>query len=221
MNNRLTVLFMICAALMMTLPSNVLACACCAEPGTYLLRTSRPSSYELDLLKQINFDKTAKLFLTEADFDIIKGLDDVKNESSNPQFIESGGAFDLVNNFTGRLWRFEMRSVGGKKGVLTLPVPTQMVSYKVDTHDEEDRPNGPLLYKEFRFKGSVTGGTGIFRSSMIRPTTYFLVFQGRGNGCDEASNFSHWRLEIEGPQSRYAFYGKLASPEPADNRAAR
>ncbi len=90
-------------------------------------------------------------------------------------------------------------------------MPSQMVTFKVDIHDEDDRPNGPILYKEFRFKGNVSGGTGIFRSSIARPSTYFLVFQGRGNGCDNASDFTHWRLEVSGPRADYAFYGKLDS----------
>ena len=98
--------------------------------------------------------------------------------------------------------------------MLTLPLPSQMVNFKVDIHDEpDDRPNGPRLYKEFRFKGNVSGGTGMFRSSVLRPATYFLVFQGRGNGCDNASDFTHWRLEIDGSRAQYAFYGELASGE--------
>ncbi len=199
------------AAIFLSFPASTLACACCAEPGTYYLRTGKPSTYELGLMKEIQFSRVSKLYLTEADFEMIKGLDDIKKESESNEFIQSGGAFDLVNSFTGKLWKIEMRSVGGKRGVLTLPVPSQMVTFKVDIHDEpDDKPNGPSLYKEFRFKGNVSGGTGIFRSSISRPSTYFLVFQGRGNGCDNAEDFTHWRLEIDGPQAQYAFYGKLS-----------
>lgn len=200
------------AACVLSLPSFVLACACCAEPGTYHLRTGKPSTYELELMKEIEFSRVSKIYLTEADFDMIKGLDDVEKESDTDAFIKSGGAFDMVSSFTGKLWKIEMRSIGGKRGVLTLPVPSQMVTYNVDIHDEpDDKPNGPILYKEFRFKGNVSGGTGIFRSSVGRPSTYFLVFQGRGNGCDNAEDFTHWHLEINGPKAEYAFYGKLES----------
>ena len=200
------------AACLLSLTNFALACACCAEPGTYHLRTGKPSTYELGLIKEMEFSRVAKLYLTEADFEMIKGLDEIKKESETDEFIQSGGAFDLVNSFTGKLWKIEMLSTGGKRGVLTLPVPSQMVAYKVDIHDEpDDKPNGPILYKEFRFKGNVFAGTGIFRSSVARPSTYFLVFQGRGNGCDNASDFTHWRLEISGAQARYAFYGELDS----------
>ncbi|HSK73862.1 MAG TPA: hypothetical protein VK892_19345, partial [Pyrinomonadaceae bacterium] len=55
------------------------------------------------------------------------------------------------------------------------------------------------------------GGNGIFKSSIIKPTTYFLVFQGRGNNCDDVLDFTHWRLEINGRNADYAFFGKLSS----------
>ncbi|NOT48525.1 MAG: hypothetical protein HOP17_12340 [Acidobacteria bacterium] len=97
-----------------------------------------------------------------------------------------------------------------------------MIQYKVDIHDEEDRPNGPNLYKEFRFKGTISSATGFARSG-ARGTNYFLVFQGRGNGCDNASDFTHWRLEIDGPKADYAFFGKLdtEAAERADGASER
>lgn len=209
------------AAFLISLPSLAIACACCAEPGLYSIRTGKPSTYELGLMKEIEFSRSSKLYLNEAGFDMIKGLEEIKTESGSDQFIRSGGAFDLVNSFTGKRWTFELQSKAGKRGTLSLPMPSQMVSYKVDIHDgPDDKPNGPNLYKEFRFKGNIAGGTGIFRSGVAKPSTYFLVFQGRGNGCDNASDFTHWRLEISGPRAEYAFYGKLDSGEaPQDVRA--
>ena len=192
---------------------SVFACACCAEPGTYILSSHRPREYEIGLLKEMAFDRKANLYLTEAGFETVKGLDDLSKESEMEAYVESYDELDLVNSFTGRVWRFELRSAGGKKGTLVLPLPAAMVNFKVDIHDVENRPNGPLLYKELRFKGNISSATGIFRSGSIRPATYFLVFQGRGNGCDEVSNYTDWRLEINGPHAHYAFYGKLSSGE--------
>ena len=212
------------AAIFLSLPASILACACCTEPGLYSIKTGKPSTYELGLMKEIEFNNVAKLYLTEAGFDMMKGLGEIETESGSDQFIQSGGAFNLVNSFTGKQWKFELRSPAGKRGILTLPMPTSMVTFKADIHDEEDRPNGPNLYKEFRFKGNVSGGTGIFRLSMVRPSTYFLVFQGRGNGCDNAEDFTHWRLEINGRQAQYAFYGKLdsgAQEEPAEAKMSK
>ncbi|PWT83255.1 MAG: hypothetical protein C5B44_00905, partial [Acidobacteria bacterium] len=70
---------------------------------------------------------------------------------------------------------------------------------------------GPLLYKEWRFEGLVNG-TGFFQPGIIAPTKYFLVLQGRGNGCDNAEDFTHWRLEITGKKAGYALYGELGKP---------
>jgi hypothetical protein len=59
--------------------------------------------------------------------------------------------------------------------------------------------------------GNVQSGTGLFKAGIVNPPTYFLVFQGRGNGCDNAGDFSNWRLEINGRRAQYAFFGKLTS----------
>lgn len=204
--------FLILSAIALN-PAAVLACACCAEPGTYFLSTYKPRTFEIDLLREVKFAPKANLYMTEAGFDMVKGLPDIAKESEIEAHVRTYDEFDLVNGFTGRQWRFDMRSAGGKKGTLTLPMPAQMVNFKVDIHDVEDRPNGPLLYKEYRFEGTVTSATGFLKSGAARGTTYFLVFQGRGVGCDEVSNYTHWRLEIDGPRAGYAFYGKLGSGE--------
>jgi hypothetical protein len=82
--------------------------------------------------------------------------------------------------------------------------------YAADTRDgRKSDGGGPLLYKEWRSEGQVSG-TGIFKASLVGPSKYFLVLQGRGNGCDDAADFTHWRLSISGPKARYAFYGEMA-----------
>jgi hypothetical protein len=65
--------------------------------------------------------------------------------------------------------------------------------------------------EEWRLEGEVKG-SGIFRSGL--PAKYMLVFQGRGNACDNPEDFRNWRLEVRGEKARYAFYGKLVRPEP-------
>ena len=197
---------------LVSLSTNAFACACCATPGDYSISSSKVNPFYLNLLNEIKFDSTATLFLTEADFAIIKGLDELEKESASADWIASRNVFDLVNSFIGKIWKFNLKSKTGKSGILTLPMPAQILSFKVDTHDDDpDRPNGPMLYKELRFKGNISVGTGIFRTGIVKPTTYFLVFQGRGNGCDNASDFSHWRLEINGNKAEYAFHGELSS----------
>jgi hypothetical protein len=90
-----------------------------------------------------------------------------------------------------------------------------MLSYKADIRDGQTSPGGgPLLYKEWRFEGQVSG-TGLFRAGTTAPAKYFLVLQGRGNGCDNAEDFKHWLLRVNGTKAEYAFYGELAG---ADSR---
>jgi hypothetical protein len=192
-------------------PAGAWACACCAEPGTYMIWTGKPGEHELAVLREMEFDKTALLYLTEADFEIIRGLDEIKSDFSAKNWVATAGEFDLVNTFTAKVWKFTLKTRSGKTGTLTLPMPTQMVQFKVDIHDTKDTGLGVNLYKEFRFKGNVQSGTGIFRAGIAGPTTYFLVFQGRGNGCDNATDFTHWHLEIDGRKAKYEFYGKLSS----------
>jgi hypothetical protein len=189
--------------------ANALGCACCSEPGTYALWTGRLQSYEMDILKQIKFDKRASLYMTEAGFDTIKGLSTIEKDFFESSGGSTEGDFDLVNSFTGKVWTFTFKLQNGKTGMLRLPVPIQITTFKADIHDGSDRGLGPLLYKEYRFKGTVTSGTGFLGGSIANPTTYFLVFQGRGLACDDVSNFRSWNLEITGRKASYQMYGML------------
>ena len=65
---------------------------------------------------------------------------------------------------------------------------------------------GAILYKEWRLSGDVKG-TGLFERGLTDGGKFKLILQGRGNACDNASDFKHWVLQIEGPQADYAFYG--------------
>jgi hypothetical protein len=186
-------------------------CACCAEPGTYSIWSGKPSEYGLEMLKDIRFDKRASLYMTEAGFDSIKGLSAIEKDFDDTSWVATPGHFDFLGNFAGKTWTFTFKSPKGKTGVLRLPMPTQMLTFKVDIHDGQGGGNGPLLYKELRFKGTVSSGTGFLGASIVKPTSYFLVLQGRGNGCDNVEDFNNWNLEITGKNARYQMYGDLPS----------
>ena len=177
-------------------PVKTLACACCAEKGFYSISYNKPTAYELGEINKLKFDRAANLYLTAAGEDAIKGISGISE------------TYNLVGSFLNPNWRLTFKNVN-KTGVLTLPMPLKMLRYKVDTHNTET-PGEPVLYKEWRFEGTVRG-TGIFQNGIVPPTKYFLVLQGRGNACDNASDFTDWRLEITGRKAGYAFYGKLNS----------
>lgn len=187
-------------ASLLSLPSRVWACACCAEEGQYQIGFSKLSASELSLMKRMRFGETAHLFATAA------GLDEDAKGLSHP-----AKTYSLTGSLVGNLWKLVFRD-GNNSGTLKLPLPAKMLSYQADIHDgKTGGGGGPLLYKEWRFEGQVNG-TGFFQAGTIASTKYFLVFQGRGNNCGNAEDFTHWRLEITGKKAGYAFYGELAKP---------
>jgi hypothetical protein len=174
-------------------PIQAFACACCADDGEYRISFRKPTSSEIGLLGDMRFGPTANLFQTAGE-----------PPAGSPQ----SATYNLTSSMMGRLWKLTFRD-GNKNGTLSLSMPLKMLSYAVDTHDgAQGSGGGPILYKEWRFEGRPTA-TGIFRQGNSTPTSYFLVFQGRGNRCDNAEDFSHWRLELKGPRASYAFFGQM------------
>jgi hypothetical protein len=72
----------------------------------------------------------------------------------------------------------------------------RITALAADIHDREPE-QAPRLYKERRFEG-VAGGDGMFKSGFTAPARYTLIFRGRGNRCDNATDFTHWWLGISG-----------------------
>jgi hypothetical protein len=189
--------------LLLMVPVSALACACCAETGHYFSGQTDLDEYPLSQLKRMRFARAASLYLTEAG---------IEEDSQGIEQAKSNYA--LVGSFVKDIWRLTLRA-GSASGVLELPLPAKMWDHSADIHDNKLSPGGgPLLYKEWRLEGNVTG-TGIFKAGVASPAKYTLVLQGRGNGCDNAEDFSYWRLEVRGEKARYAFFGKLAKPAPS------
>lgn len=179
-------------------PISALACACCANPGHYFSGTVDLNDHPLSELKRMRFARTATLFATEAGIE----EDSLGIERPKP-------SYSLQSTFTGNILRLTFRS-GANTGTLELPLPSKMWNHSADIHDGKlSAGGGPLLYKEWRLEGEIKGN-GIFKNGTAAPATYVLVLQGRGNGCDNAEDFAHWRLQVRGEQADYAFYGKLA-----------
>lgn len=180
-------------------PSNALACACCAEPGFYSIRTAKPSSGEMKELRRLKFE-TAELYTDAGYPETIKGI--------NPL----GENFSVESFLGGNIWTFNFKDNNQKTGKLDLAKPLSMVAYMVDLPERERGDNTEvLLYKEWRFKYRVRNVTGIFKSGFAPATEYFLVLQGFGNACTSAEDFTKWRLEISGRKADFSFFGKLNS----------
>lgn len=193
--------FMTLFAILLLLPSEIFACACCAENGHYLLSYSKPDKYALEEMQKLRFS-TAELYMTAAGEEGIIGLSPI------------GESFQVNGMLQDKFWKLNFTDNKNKSGLLNLPMPEKMIDFKVDIHDGNDGGAGsPLLYKEWRFKTAVKKGTGIFQNGINNKTEYFLVLQGRGNVCTSAEDFKHWRLEITGKNANYAFFGQLTTNE--------
>jgi hypothetical protein len=154
-------------------------------------------------MERMRFGTTAYLFTGEAEPDnAAKGL------------VHPADTYSLSGSLVGKVWKLTFRN-GDESGTLDLPLPARMLRFAADIHGELAKPGypEPLLYKEWRFEGEVHG-TGVFKAGITARTKYLLVFQGRGNSCDGAENFTHWQLKIAGKNADYSFYGELGPPVP-------
>ena len=178
---------------------NALACACCSETGHYFSDSTKLDDDSLSQLKRMRFGRTASLYLSAA------GIDEDSQGIEQPN-----ETYPLTSSFTANVLRLSF-GTGTRTGVLNLTLPEKKWLHSADIHDGKLSPGGgPLLYKEWRLEGDVTS-TGFFKSGFT-PAKYTLVIQGRGNGCDNAEDFSHWRLKVKGEKADYAFYGRLMRP---------
>ncbi len=188
---------------LLLLPSRVWACACCAHPGEYQMEFVKPDEFKLSVIKRIRFGAKADLWTGEADAEVAaQGL------------THPADSYSLTGSLVGNVWKLTFRN-GDESGTLDLPLPAKMLRFAADIHGELAKPGypEPLLYKEWRFEGEVKG-TGVFKAGITARTKYVLVFQGRGNSCDGAEDFSHWQLKVTGKKADYAFYGELGTPVP-------
>jgi hypothetical protein len=193
----------IAIAILLLLPCHVWACACCAHPGEYQINFVNLDGYKRGVMKGIRFGTKADLWTGEADPELAaKGL------------AHPADTYSLSDSLAGNVWKLTFHN-GDESGTLDLPLPVKMLRYAADIHDGRTKPGypEPVLYKEWRFEGQVNG-TGFFKDGITLRTKYVLVFQGRGNSCDGAEDFTHWQLKITGKNADYAFYGELRVPVP-------
>jgi hypothetical protein len=186
---------------LLLLPSRVWACACCAHPGEYQIDFVKPDEFKLSVIKRIRFGTKAELWTGEADPEVAaEGL------------AHAADSYSLTGSLVGNVWKLTFRN-GDESGTLDLPLPAKMLRFAADIHDGRTKPGypEPVLYKEWRFEGEVNG-TGVFKAGITARTKYVLLFQGRGNSCDGAEDFTHWQLKITGKKADYSFYGELGAP---------
>ena len=180
--------FLLATAMLAVSFQDVLGCACCTDSGEYNLVTDAPlSEYHRAQLEGLQFAPAAQLYLTDAGEDSLKGLGSITQENT------------VSVAYQARWWRLTFRTADGKTGTLSLPLPARMTRFSADLHDSDDRGQGPVLYKEWRCAG-VPKGDGIFEKGFTAPARYTLIFQGRGNRCDNAEDLPTGVLRYPGPK---------------------
>lgn len=185
----------------------VWACACCADKGAYGISVRKPDNYLLSEFKNLKFASDGILFTSDAGVNAnqVKGLP-IEYNDDNPETDFT--RFRVKGLFANNQWEISLQDYKGRTGSLLLPRPATLLRFAVDLEPDSKGPD-PTLYKEWRFQG-VANGTGFLQKSMAPNTKFFLVFRGKGNACDNASDFNYWRLEINGSKASYAFWGKMA-----------
>ena len=143
-------------ALMLTLThsASVYACACCAEPGTWFQDTAKSNPQILAIVGQLSrrLDKTALLYLTAAGVEEVKGI----SRASETYTLRR------IPPYT-RDWKLEFTDEQSNRGTLSFTIPATAVFFGTDPRDnQQGGAGGPLLYKEWRFEGPVSG-TGVFK----------------------------------------------------------
>ena len=177
------------------------ACGCCAEDGQRIETSDAWRPEERIEIDRIRFSEDVRLYMTAGDpEDYAKGIRD---------------PFDRYTMAVSRKrdqWTMMLRDASGKTGSLVFTTPKAGERFFIDLRDGTmGGGGGPLLYKELRLRVPLTG-TGIFEPGMAGGAKARLVFQGRGNVCTEAEQFTHWTLVVSGPKANYVLFGALAAP---------
>lgn len=194
------VAFIVLLPVLSASPSTRFTCACCAESGEWYERTGRMEAYEIEELRSVEFEQTASTYLTAAGYEELKGLPLEYDSFKLSSLLKPSLALTLT-----------FKGERGETGSLILSLSKVATLFGADLHDAPEGSAGPILYKEWRFKGLVSG-SGFFKKGLTPGTKFQLILQGRGNNCLSSSDFNNWRLDITGPRASYAFYGSLKNP---------
>ena len=172
-------------------------CACCASAGEWFTTQEAVTEETLREFGRLGLSGNASLSVSEAGAEGVRGISDA---------LET---YALTLSRSRRRWTLRLRGEGGKEGTLSFDVPRMATVFGVDLRDgQQGGGGGPLLYKEWRIEGPLTG-TGVFKQGAGAGTRFRLVLQGRGNMCTNAADYKNWTLQVSGPRSRYSFYGAV------------
>lgn len=174
-----------------------LACACCSDRAARYVAIEPLSESRRGEIERMVFARDAFIAETAADPVIDRR--------------ELGRELLLAVARTGKQMTFSFRDPQGHAAVLTLAIPGTISIFEVDPRGgTKDEGLGPVLYKEWQLTNNAQG-TGAFRALVGTGQKLTLILHGRGRGCTEASHFTDWTLQIQGPAGNLTLYGALTS----------
>jgi hypothetical protein len=174
-----------------------LACACCSERAARYVAIEKLAASRLGEIERMDFAGDAFIAETAAD-PVIASQD-------------FGSKLELAVTRTEKAMTFSFRDPQGRAAALTLAIPGVISIFEVDPRgDTKDEGLGPVLYKEWQLTANASG-TGVFRPLVGAGQKLTLILHGRGRGCTEASHFTDWTLQVQGPSGNLALYGALTS----------
>jgi hypothetical protein len=191
-------LFMLTFALFLLLPAalpeKTSACACCSNAGQWFEDKGPLDENAREVINQAKLSAKAHAYESSGEDEGI----DVKSSD-----------FTLKLSRLQSKWTMTLQGTQGDKGTLTLNLSPTATVFGADPRDGKvSNGGGPLLYKEVRLEGRISG-TGVFAKSIKPDSRFRLVLQGRGNACVLAEDFNNWVLQIYGKQARFGFYGTM------------
>jgi hypothetical protein len=186
------------AILILASASPAFACACCTNAGQRNVATVALDSGKREEIESLRFGGKATLFTGEGDADGIEGI------------TTPSRSYELSAKWRDNRLEFAFHDKLGRTGTLSLARPNTMSVFEVDPRDRPDAGQGPRLYKEWKLSSSASG-TGVFRPGIAPRQILTLIFQGGGNSCTSAVDFSHWTLVMQGPKANYTLFGDLVT----------
>lgn len=179
--------FLLSAWLLAALPGAALACACCAEKGTWFDERMALGDYEREELAKLRAEGPAILFLTACGMECIQGIEDPKDNYAVEMSLSDDALTFLL----------------GDHGDVRFSLPDSYEFFAVDTDPTKDG-SAPKVYTEVRLDGTVTG-----RGDFEGEADAQLILSGPGNMCISARNLAHWRLSVIGEGLDYRLLGAL------------
>ena len=184
------------AFLAAAMPLPAWACACCADPGDRLTGTQPLEGYLLGLLRDLRFGPKAAVHMTSCGAECVRGIADV-TDTYDLSVVPSAEP--------GQTWTLSLTDPAtNAAGTLRFSMPDTAAGTSLDP-DPDAGELTTILYKEIRID-TLIRGEGIFQTGIAQMA---LILHGRGNHCDDRSDFTHWTLDATGPSAEFRLFGRL------------